>query len=60
MLTIKTVNVFAWSWSFLSRWYCIQTLTRNSLHGPLNCEIGGLNCHISITQYRTRVHCIHI
>jgi len=29
-----------------------QTLV-NSLHGLLNCEIGGLD-------YRTRVHCIHM
>jgi len=30
-----------------------QTLT-NSLHGLLNCEIGGLDCHVIITEYRTR------
>ena len=28
----------------------------NSLHGLLNCEIGGLSCH----EYRTRVHSIHM
>jgi len=32
----------------------------NSLHGLLNCEIGGLDCHVSTTEYRTRVHCIHM
>jgi len=26
----------------------------------LNCEIGGLDCHVITTEYRTRVHCIHI
>ena len=31
----------------------------NSLHRLLNCEIGGLDCHIITTEYRTRVHCIH-
>ena len=29
-----------------------------SLHGLLNCEIGGLDCHVITTEYRTRVHCI--
>jgi len=32
----------------------------NSLHGLLNCEIGGLDCLVITTQYRTRVHCIHM
>jgi len=32
----------------------------NSLHGILNCEIGGLDCRIITTEYRTRVLCIHI
>ena len=36
-----------------------QTLV-NSLHGLLNCEIGGLDCHIITKEYRTRVHCIHM
>ena len=31
-----------------------QTLV-NSLHGRLNCEIGGLDCHV-ITWYMSRVH----
>ena len=30
----------------------------NSLHGLLNCEIGGLECHVITAEYRTRVHCI--
>jgi len=25
------------------------------LHGLLNCEIGGLGCHVNTTEYRTRV-----
>jgi len=32
----------------------------NSLHRLLNCEIGGLDCHAITTEYRTRVHCIHM
>ena len=36
-----------------------QTLV-NSLHGLLNCEIGGLDCHVITTEYRTRVQCIHM
>ena len=26
----------------------------------LNCEIGGLDCHVITTEYRARVHCIHM
>ena len=36
-----------------------QTLV-NSLHGLLNCEISGLDCHIITTEYRTRADCIHM
>ena len=36
-----------------------QTLV-NSLHGLLNCEIGGLDCRGITTEYRTGVHCIHM
>jgi len=32
----------------------------NSLLGLLNCEIGGLDCHVIPTECRTRVHCIHM
>ena len=31
----------------------------NSLHSLLNCEIGGLDCLVITTEYRTSVHCIH-
>ena len=31
----------------------------NSLHG-LNREIGGLDCHVITTEYRTRGHWIHM
>ena len=37
----------------------VQTL-KNSLHRLLNCEIGELDCHVITTEYRTRVHCIHM
>ena len=37
----------------------VQTL-KNSLHRLLNCEIGGLDCHVITTEYRTCVHCIHM
>ena len=36
-----------------------QTLV-NSLHGLLNCEIGGLDCNVIITEKITRVHCLHM
>ena len=36
-----------------------QTLL-NSLHRLLICEIGGLDCHVTTTEYRTRVHWIHM
>jgi len=32
----------------------------NSLHGLMNCEIGGLDWRGSTTEYRTRAHCIHM
>jgi len=32
----------------------------SSLHGLLNCEIGGLDRHVITTEYRTCVHCIHM
>ena len=32
----------------------------NSLHGLLNCEIGGLDYRVITTEYRTRVQCIHM
>ena len=28
----------------------------HSLHGLLNCEIGGLDCHDITTEYRTRLY----
>ena len=36
-----------------------QTLVK-SLHGLLNCEIGGLDCRVITTEYKTRVHGIHM
>jgi len=37
-----------------------QTLV-NSLHGLLNCEIGGLKyCRVITTEYRTRIHIIRM
>ena len=32
----------------------------NSLHRLSNCEINGLEFHGITTEYRTRVHCIHM
>jgi len=32
----------------------------HSLHGLLNREIGGLDCHVITTDYYTHFHCIHI
>ena len=31
----------------------------NSLHGLLNCEIGGLDCRVITTEYISSVHCPH-
>jgi len=36
-----------------------QTLV-NSLHRLLNCEIGGLDCHVITTEYRSRIHYIYM
>ena len=33
----------------------IDQILANSLHRLLNCEIGGLDCHVITTEYRTRV-----
>ena len=30
----------------------------NLLHGLLNIEIGGIDCRVITTEYRTRVDCI--
>ena len=38
----------------------IDQILVNSLHGLLNCELGVLDCRVSTTEYRTRVHCIHM
>ena len=32
----------------------------HSLYRLLKCTIGGLHCHVITTEYRTRVHCIHM
>jgi len=32
----------------------------NSLHGLLNCEIDGLECHVITIEYRIRVYCMHM
>ena len=41
--------------------YCMGTLTRHSgIHyTDLNCEIGGLDCRVITTEYRTWVHVIY-
>ena len=31
----------------------------HSLHGLLNCAIGGLDCRVITREYRTRIHSIH-
>jgi len=33
--------------------YYIDQTFLNSLHGRLNCEIGGLDWHVITTEYRT-------
>ena len=34
----------------------IDETLMSSLQGLLNCEIGGLDCHVITTEYRTSVH----
>ena len=36
-----------------------QTFVK-SLHGLLNFEIGGIDCRVITTEYRTRARCIHM
>ena len=45
--------------SYLAYTNIEQTLA-NSLHGLLNCEIGGLDCRAITAEYRTHVRCIHM
>ena len=52
-------NDFFFSNSLLLYTNIDQTLV-NSLHRLLNCEIGGLDCHVIATEYITHVHCIHM
>jgi len=35
-------------------------IDQNSLHGLLNFDIGGLDCHVITTVYIACVHWIHI
>ena len=43
-------------------YYCIKDLpdTRGSLYGLLNCENGGLDCHVITKVYKPRVYYIHM
>jgi len=50
-------NWFKIPWNLVLYENSDQTLP-NSLNGLLNCEIGGLDCHVITTEYRTRVHCL--
>ena len=38
----------------------IDQILMNSLHGLLICYIGGLDCRVITTEYRTRAHGIHM
>ena len=56
MLTSYT---YVWTHVMLiDSWYDHKLV--NSLHRLLNCEIGGLDYRVITTEYRTRVHCIHM
>jgi len=47
--------------SFISVLYTnIHQKLVNKLRRLLNCEIGGLDCRVITTEYRTRVHFIHM
>ena len=44
---------------------CNVDKSRNQLQTNIdlklvNCEIGGLDCHVITTEYRTRAQCIHM
>jgi len=39
----------------------IRTSSFGHAHiGLLNCEMGGLDCRVITTEYRTRVHSLHM
>ena len=42
--------------------YCIHTLSRHSWihYMDCKCNLARLDCHVITTEYRTRVHCIHM
>ena len=71
---LDTVEVARVVWSSCWLWFLVleicsglvytknnidQTLV-SSLLRLLNCEIGGLDCHVITTEYRARDHCIHM
>ena len=43
----------------LFQFNAVMTLV-NSLHRLLNCGISGLDYYVITTEYKTRVHCIHM
>ena len=59
LLTRNKQNVYQYSIRVILLTNIDQKLV-NSLHRLLNCEIGGLDCRVITTEYRTRVHCIHM
>ena len=38
----------------------IDQILANLLHGLLNCDIGGLECRVITTEYRTPIHYIQM
>ena len=60
---LKSVMQFSSSYHTMiifRAWEQFDLTLLNSLHGLWNCEIGGLDCHVIITEYSTYVQCIHM
>jgi len=58
MLAFYLYITYAYCYSLL--YTNIDQTLMNSLHRRLNCKIGGVESHVITTEYRSRVHCIHM
>ena len=60
---LRGLNICFAKYTYLLPWILYTNIDKtlpNSLHRLLNCAIGGLDCRVITTEYRTRVHCIHM
>ena len=58
--TVNTWTPFFSNMMFWCELIVYKLWPDTALHGLFNCEIGGLDCHVITTEYRTRFHCIHM